>query len=274
MPRGFAAFASRVKVFKDANYWRVESNGLPTHPMMIGIRSWQQQVPLPQPFVGDNAFSIPLNPKLAAKPISARNALFRGAIALAVNGVPIFNALNNRGEDAYKVGELDDWGGHCGRADDYHYHAAPLHLEAIVGKGNPIAYALDGFPLYGLTEPDGSPVTGLDQFNGHTDAIGNYHYHATLTYPYINGGLRGEVTVRDDGIEPQPQTPPVRASQQPLRGAAITDFKQAGTNAYSLEYHINTGAAQFVNYQFSDTSYTFEFVDANGNKHSETYTKR
>ena len=45
-----------------------------------------------------------------------------GAIALAVNGMPIFNALNNRGDDAYLAGELDDWGGHAGRADDYHYH--------------------------------------------------------------------------------------------------------------------------------------------------------
>jgi hypothetical protein len=126
--------------------------------MMLGIRSWQQQVPLPQPYTGRNAWQIPLNPRLAQQPISARDNLMRGAIALAVNGVPIFNALNNRGEDAYLAGELDRWGGHCGRGDDYHYHTAPVHLEKIVGQGKPIAFALDGFPIFGYTEPDGSPV--------------------------------------------------------------------------------------------------------------------
>ena len=54
-------------------------------------------------------------------------------------------ALNNRGDDALLAGELDDWGGHCGRADDYHYHIAPTHLQTVVGKKVPIAYALDGF---------------------------------------------------------------------------------------------------------------------------------
>ena len=44
-------------------------------------------------------------------------------------------------------------GGHCGRADDYHYHIAPVQLEKQVGKGMPIAYALDGYPIYCYTEP-------------------------------------------------------------------------------------------------------------------------
>ena len=60
--------------------------------------------------------------------------------------MPIFNPLNNRGDDAYLFGELDNFGGHCGRADDYHYHLAPVHLEKTIGKGLPIAYALDGYP--------------------------------------------------------------------------------------------------------------------------------
>jgi hypothetical protein len=109
----------------------------------------------------------------ATTPISARTALYRGAIALAVNGVPIFNALNNRGEDAYLAGELDEYGGHCGRGDDYHYHIAPVHLEKVVGKGKPIAYALDGFPIYGFTDAD-----DLDAFNGRSRRMG-----ATATTP-------------------------------------------------------------------------------------------
>lgn len=149
MQKHFEPFQKRLQFRWDRDYFYVGSNGLPDHNMMIGIKSWQQQVPLPQPYTGANAWRIPLRPVLADRPISAKKALFRGAIALAVNGVPIFNALNNRGEDAYLAGELDEWGGHCGRGDDYHYHIAPLHLEKVVGRGNPIAYALDGFPRIG-----------------------------------------------------------------------------------------------------------------------------
>jgi hypothetical protein len=136
---GFDAFAGKVKTYQDEHYLYVESEGMPSHPMMIGITSWQQQVPLPQFYTGNNAWRIPLNPVIAENPVSAKTNLYRGAIALAVNGVPIFNALNNRGDDAYLAGELDEWGGHAGRADDYHYHVAPLHLHHCVQLGHSLA---------------------------------------------------------------------------------------------------------------------------------------
>ena len=44
-------------------------------------------------------------PHLKLDPASAKNRFLRGAIALAVNGVPIFNPLNNRGDDAYLAGD-------------------------------------------------------------------------------------------------------------------------------------------------------------------------
>ena len=85
-----------------------------------------------------------------------------------------------------------------------------MHLEKTVGKGLPIAYALDGYPIYGYKEPDGSKVTNLDPLNGHKDAKGQYHYHATKTYPYLNGGFYGEVTERGGQVDPQPRAEPVR----------------------------------------------------------------
>ena len=267
---GFEAFANKVTVHQDEQYLYVESNGMPTHNMMVGITSWQQQVPLPQPYTENNAWKIPLHPVIAESPISAKTSLYRGAIAIAVNGVPIFNALNNRGDDAYLYGELDQWGGHSGRADDYHYHIAPLHLSEIVGVDKPIAYALDGFPIYGLTEMDGSAVTGLDEFNGHYGVDGTYHYHGTTTYPYINGGMRGVVTVQGDQIEPQPHTTPIREALQPLRGATITNFTEIDATHYSLEYQLN-GQTYYVNYGVDGHDYTFEFIDAQGKKTVETY---
>ena len=105
---GFTAFAKSVKVFKGEKYYLVESYGIPAHQMMVGIKSWQQQVPTIQNYTGTNAWSIPIKPVIATNPISAKNHFLRGAIAIAVNGVPIFNALNNRGDDALLAGELDD----------------------------------------------------------------------------------------------------------------------------------------------------------------------
>lgn len=54
--------------------------------------------------------------------------MFCGVIVLVVNGVFIFNVLNNCGEDVYLVGELDDFGGHVGCVDDYYYYIVFLYL--------------------------------------------------------------------------------------------------------------------------------------------------
>ena len=170
----------------------------------------------------------------------------RGAIALAANGIPIFNALNNRGEDAFAIGELDEFGGHCGRADDYHYHVAPLALSKVLGPSRPIAFALDGFPIYNATgcltascsrtaaftsgyvrigdptsnvwnayayRPSGS-ARQLDACNGRMEPDGTYGYHATSTFPYIIGCFRGTPVAqqgRAGGPMPPMQQGPPRA---------------------------------------------------------------
>ena len=85
---GFEYFADSVKVVNNGALWLVESNGVPSHNMMVGITSWQQQVPTPQSYTGTNAWQIPATPMVAETPISAKTQLYRGAIALAVNGVP------------------------------------------------------------------------------------------------------------------------------------------------------------------------------------------
>jgi phosphatidylethanolamine-binding protein (PEBP) family uncharacterized protein len=231
--------------------------------MMVGITGWQRQVPLAQPYYGSKAWQIPLNPAPAVTPVSAATALYRGAIALAVNGVPIFNALNNRGDDAYLAGELDQWGGHAGKADDYHYHIAPLHLQALIGADKPIAYALDGYAIYGILEVDGSEPRGLDTFNGHIGPNGIYHYHASMTYPYINGGMYGKVTVTDDQIEPQPALKPVRPPQDPLAGAVITGFERASASQFQLTYTL-AGKTYTIAYTQNSDAVAFQFNDQDG----------
>ena len=274
--KAFEAFVKlkAIQTRWDDRFFYVESNGMPDHPMMVGITAWQRQVPLPQKYVGDNAWQIPLHPIPAENPATTRNRFLRGAIAVAVNGIPIFNPLNNRGDDAYLFGELDEYGGHCGRADDYHYHIAPVHLEKTNGKGKPIAYALDGYPIYGYEEPDGSPVKNLDTLNGHKDAGGNYHYHATKKYPYLNGGFYGVVTERDGQVDPQPRAEPLRPALPPLRDAKIISFQETKDGSYTLTYDVK-GTKGTVSYTLAnDGSAKFVFVDTNGKTIQESYSPR
>ena len=269
----FEAFAPRVSVHWDERFLFVESYGMPAHNMMVGITDWQQQVPLPQNYTGTNAWRIPLTPVPAKDPLTIKGRFLRGAIALAPNGIPIFNPQNNRGEISAEIGELDQWGGHCGRADDYHYHAAPLHLQTVLGKDKPIAYALDGYAIYGLTEPDGSQPAGLDAFNGHTTAIG-YHYHASTKYPYVNGGFHGEVTEAGGQVDPQPSAQPAREAGAPLRGAKITAFEAAGKDAYKLSYDVGSEKRAILYAVNADGTLSFEYQNGSNGITKQNYTRR
>ncbi len=269
----FARFAPKVQTHADEKFFFVESDGLPAHNLMVGITAWQQQVPLPQSYFGDNAWRFPLTPVPAAQPRTIKNQFLRGAIAIAANGIPIFNPQNNRGEISAEIGELDQWGGHCGRADDYHYHAAPLHLQSLLGPGLPIAYALDGYAIYGLTEPEGTTPQDLDPFNGHATTALGYHYHASTKYPYVNGGFHGEVTEAQEQVDPQPLAQPVRPAQPPLRGAKIIGFtRSADLNGFALHYSLD-GRSCGVNYTNLGTGrWKFQFLNADAMTKEETYS--
>ncbi len=274
----FSAFKPQIATRWDDTYFYVASNGIPNHGMMIGITSWQQQVPISQPYTDANSWSIPLQPVYSNSPLSTKTNLMKGAVAIAVNGIPIFNALNNRGEDAYLIGELDQWGGHCGRGDDYHYHAAPLHLSAINGL-KPIAFALDGFAVYGSKEPDGSLMSALDSCHGHVGVNKIYHYHGTTNYPYVVGAMRGRVTLDpttsapENQILPQAFTKPVRPATSPLRNAVITDFTSVGSNGYLLTYRLGNKNG-YVRYSWDlANKYTYILTDTSGVSVTSSYQR-
>ncbi len=274
----FADYKPGLETRSDASYYYVATSGIPAHNMMVGITSWQQQVPIPQSYTGSNSWSIPLQPSYAASPLSTKTNFMKGAVAVAVNGVPIFNALNNRGEDAYLIGELDNWGGHCGRADDYHYHAAPMHLSGKAGL-KPIAFALDGFAVYGSKEPEGTTMEPLDICHGHTGKNGVYHYHGTSDYPYVIGAMKG--TVSTDPLTPAPENQilpqafakAARPALTPLRDATITDFKSTASNAYSLTYRIGSKYG-YVNYSWDALNkFSFTLIDTAGKSVTTVYQR-
>ena len=267
MDSAFSYYKPAVSTRSDSKYYYVESLGLPDHETMLGITGWQQQVPIPQCYVGSNAWPIPLNPVVANTPVPVnQNHFLRGAIAVAVNGIAIFNPYTNTGVDAFLDGQLDQYGGHCGRADDYHYHIAPNVLYSKVPLTSPVAFALDGFAIYGSKEPDGSAMKTLDANHGHYGSNGVYHYHSSSTAPYMIENMVGEVT--EDAtlqIIPQASAKAVRPALTPLKGATIThNHPYPNGMGFKLTYTLGT-EKDTVDYSWTASGdYTFKFITPAG----------
>jgi len=271
MKSAFDQFSSTVSTTYDANYFYVNSTGIPNHTMMVGISNhgWQQQVPTSKCYINNSHWTIPLNPVIAASPVPVSGTHFlKGAIAMAVNGVPIFNYHTNTGVDSFTDGQLDNYGGHCGRGDDYHYHIAPLHLITLrqASATLPIAFGLDGYAVYGSLEPTGATMTALDANHGHY-FNGVYHYHGTATAPYMIGNMVGAVT--EDAnlqITPQPQGSPIRNENwTPLSGAVITSCVANANNGFNTAYTLNGISGYATNYTATQAGlYTFQYVTPSG----------
>ena len=266
----FEAFDG-VTTSSDSDYFYISSNGIPSHNMMEGITNWQQQFPINQEYNGTNSWSIPIKPEFSENPLSSESNFMKGAMAIAINGIPIFNALNNRGEDANLIGELDKWGGHCGKADDYHYHLPPTHLSDIVGADNPIAYSLDGFPLFGKTND------ALDENLGLLNKDGSYSYFTVESFPYFISKMKGKITTSglapENQIIPQAQSKGIRPALTPLKGAEITKFLTTGENSYQLIYSLNN-QVYTIEYLWDNTGHYFvTFTNPDGTFRTETYHK-
>lgn len=217
-----ASTTGAAAVSCDESYAYVSSQAMPTHAMMDGITATNLQVPTAQNFLGGNGWKIPLNPVVANTTVSAVD----GPIGVAVNGVPIFNPCKQGGcqnGDTKVLGELDVCNGHAGRADDYHYHAAPVCLMAGRASNywdtHPIGWALDGFAIYGYNDPSGAVAARDGVCGGNTGSVSNgpsgYSYHVTEVSPYILSCFRGT---------PSPDLAGQSGKYSPLRQPPVTPF--------------------------------------------------
>lgn len=243
----------------DQTYAWVSSNSLPAHTMMDGITATNLQVPVGQNFLGANGWRIPLNPAVAASTVSAVD----GPIGIAVNGVLIFNPCKQGGcqnGDTKVLGELDICNGHAGRADDYHYHAAPVCLmqtrAANYWDTHPVGWALDGFAIYGYNDPAGTVAVRDAVCGGNTGAVQNgpqgYSYHVTDTSPYILSCFRGtpspDLAGQGSKFSPMRQ-PPV----QPFRVSNMTLTTDAADGYRVLQF---TSGISFTTNETGSDSYT------------------
>lgn len=244
----------------DSAYAYINTDGRAAHTMMNGIVATNLQVPIAQNFYGSNAWKIPLAPAIAA----TTTAVDDGPIGIAVNGVPIFNPCKQGGcqnGDTKVLGELDDCNGHAGRADDYHYHAAPTCLmstrPASYWDTHPLGWALDGFAIFGFNNPDGTVATRDAVCGGNTGTVAGgppgYSYHVTTAAPYVLACLRGT---------PSPDLAGQGAKYKPIRQPPVTPFPNTAmtlttdaTDGYSvLQFTsarafttIETGADSYAN---------------------------
>lgn len=196
----YAKFQSAVTVTVGANTVTLRSNGTPDHASPYwGAGNAKYEAPQAGMVVNPNliaaqslVLTVPRSPAVAT---SSDTPL--GPMGIAVNGVAIFNQYAaGRSPLGQEILTFDRYNGHPQQTGQYHYHLEPLWLTTNNGASSLIGVLLDGFPVYGPRETDGSTPSSLDSCNGHTHATaevptGIYHYHVTATTPYISGCYRG-----------------------------------------------------------------------------------
>jgi len=198
-PAVFGKFVSTVQISVDGSIVVLQSKGTPNHTSPYwGSGNALYEAPHTGMVVNPNriieqnlVFRIPLNPS-AATTITATQL---GPIGIAVNGVALYNqyAAGNA-PLTNEIQTFDRYNGHPQQVGQYHYHIEPQYLTR--NDSSLVGFLLDGFPLYGKKDMDGSVPANLDAANGHVAATidypnGIYHYHVTDTVPYICGGFKG-----------------------------------------------------------------------------------
>ena len=202
---GAVTWDGELDVSEGAAERTISSNGLPDHPTgdfpAVSTSEAYEYDRNPNAIsVQDLIFAIPVEPIVAGEP----GCLQMGPIAIALTGAVVFNALDAETRDAVANEVFDDCQGHPAQGGIYHYHHySPCFDRGAADQHSPlVAYALDGFGIYGPHDADGALIMNaeLDECHGHAgpvpsdggSAVDAYHYHATEEFPYTLGCYRGE----------------------------------------------------------------------------------
>jgi YHYH protein len=215
LPTVYTKIYGATSITFDGTFVTIKCNALPDHKSAY----YPVSNPLYQSFSGTTfgggtfaqnpntittqtlTFKIPANPVVAA----THAATPLGPIGVALNGVPFFNQYAAGNSPlTNEINGFDQYWGHPQMSGMYHYHVEPLYLTTVkASKSALMGFLLDGFPVYGPEETNGSAPAGLDVYHGHTHITvdypgGIYHYHFTTAAPYLNGngfyGTAGTVT--------------------------------------------------------------------------------
>lgn len=270
----------------------VSANGLPdpapADPLdraMVGVTSWIQRVPIP--FALD--WRIPSTPSFLSE---YQQTTGIGPNAVAINGVPIFHyearpevnidpTTYDPRSDTVRQGELDQCGGHAGQGEDYHYHYPPVCLLGEHDLSEPIAFGLDGIPIYFGTGGDDYYGRGrysdvnnlpnqssdsLDLCNAYRLEDGRYVYYTTAEPPYMIGCHRADfdrqrqINIPFSGRQQGSPVPFGTEAGEPFATNILDWFEDE--LGYHLRFARDDGSTGEVIYRQTDTvrdCWSFEF---------------
>ncbi|HEX7041926.1 MAG TPA: YHYH protein [Patescibacteria group bacterium] len=145
--------------------------------------------------------TLPINPQTASTP----TCVGMGMIGVAIDGVAIFNGLDESGRDAVAHEVQDKCDGHPQSSGMYHYHGPSDCLPETKENNTLVGYALDGYGIYSMYDSAGKEYTNsdLDECHGITSEVmwngqmqNVYHYVMTDEYPYTIGCFRGSQVIK------------------------------------------------------------------------------
>jgi phosphatidylethanolamine-binding protein (PEBP) family uncharacterized protein len=283
------ATANSLGIACDSTYAYFSTFGIQSkHAMMNGITATNQQVPIAQNFTGTNAWKIPLTPVVQS---GTKTSALDGPIGIAVNGIPIFNPCKqggctqgNGGGDTKVLGELDLCNGHAGRADDYHYHAAPVCMMSDQNNPaywdtHPVGWALDGYAIFGYRNPDGTTATRDGVCGGntvtHQNAPSGYAYHVTDVSPYVLSCFYGvpspDLAGQASKFSPlRPPGTPMAATNMSL-AATATSLAIGGTSTMQWTSGANNYQVRYT--RTSDKCWTFVFLTNGATTSTSNYCR-
>ena len=217
VPAVYLKIYGATSITNDGTYITIKTKDLPDHKSAYYPTSNALYEAYSGTTFGGNTFSknpnsiieqsgtikIPVNPKVDA----SHSATPLGPIGIALNGVTFFNQYAGPSQPlTSEIVSFDKYYGHPQQSGMYHYHVEPLYLTTVKStKSGLLGFLLDGFPVYGPQEENGTVVTNsmLDVYHGHSHVTadypnGIYHYHFTSEAPYLNGngfyGTPGTIT--------------------------------------------------------------------------------
>jgi hypothetical protein len=144
----------------------------------------------------NNTITMPLSPTVN----TTTTASSMGPIGVNVVGVVLYNNAAAPGDSlTTELATMDRGYGHPTNTGSYHNHTEPCKITN--NDSNLVGVMMDGFPVIGQKDADGTTPTDLDAAHGHsTKALSaalvaggapTYHYHITATDPYILSVFRG-----------------------------------------------------------------------------------
>lgn len=200
LPAMYARFGGSAAASADGGTVVIRTTNVPDHKSpYFGSASANYEAPHAGMQVNPNriatqnlVFRVPMRPAQASPSDTPM-----GPMGVAVNGVVLFNQYAaGRSPLTSEILSFDRYNGHPSPSSQYHYHVEPLWITEARGKAALVGVLLDGYPVYGTIDEDGSTPMDLDSCNGHTGVTadfpgGTYHYHVTSAPPYIAGCFRG-----------------------------------------------------------------------------------